>query len=165
MHTHATDGSSPSLGASVKQVSEQASRLMRLELELAQLELKQKASALGVGIGFVVGAVVFGLYALGFFFATIAAALATVVATWLAILIVAVFLLLVAVVLALLGRRSIQRGSPPVPKQAIEEAKVTSADAERRVMERTTDQVRSDIEADARAARRGGGRAYAALPT
>jgi uncharacterized membrane protein YqjE len=126
MRIHATNGGSPGLGAAVKQVSEHASRLMRLELELAQLELKQKASALGAGVGLMVGAAVFGLFALGFLLATFASALSNAVAMWLALLIVAVFVAIVATVLALLGRRSLQKGSPPVPKQAIEEAKITS---------------------------------------
>jgi hypothetical protein len=73
-----------------------------------------------------VGALVFALYTLGFLFATIAAALATFLATWLALLIVTVFLLLVAGILGLLAQRAIKRGSPPVPKQAIEEAKLTT---------------------------------------
>ena len=93
---------------------------------LALLELKQKAAALAVGIGLGVGAALFALFALGFAFATAAAALATVLATWLALLIVTGALLLLAGTLALLALRSIKSGVPPVPEQAIEEAKRTS---------------------------------------
>jgi hypothetical protein len=63
---------------------------------------------------------------LGFGLATIAAALATFLPTWLALLIVTGFLLLVGGILAFLALRSIRRGTPPVPKQAIREAKLTT---------------------------------------
>jgi hypothetical protein len=115
-----------SLGAAVKQVAEHASALFRLELELAQLELKRKVAALAVGIGLTLGAAVFGVFALGFLFATIAAALATVMATWLALLVVAVSLFVLAGVLGLVGLSMIRKGTPPVPEQAIHEAKITS---------------------------------------
>jgi uncharacterized membrane protein YqjE len=126
MPTPATNGQNASLGTAVKQVAEHASSLVRLELELASLELKKKAAALGVGLALVVGAVVFALYAVGFLFATITAGLATAMATWLALLIVTVFLLVVTAVLGLIGQRLIKKGTPPVPEQAIAEAKITS---------------------------------------
>jgi hypothetical protein len=65
-------------------------------------------------------------YAVGFLFATIAAALAIVVDTWLALLIVTLGLLAVAALLGLLARTLIKRGTPPVPELAIREAKLTS---------------------------------------
>lgn len=128
MPTRATSANgSVGLGAAVKEVSERASALVRLELELASLELKNKVAALGIGIGLAVGAAVFGLFALGFLLATAAAGLATFLDTWLALLIVALFLVVLTAVLGLLAQRSIKKGTPPVPKQAIEEAKMTTA--------------------------------------
>jgi hypothetical protein len=124
MHTQETE--SPGLGAAAKDVAEHASTIARLELELASLELKRKVGALGVGLALGFGALFFGLYALGFGFATVAAALATFLPTWLSLLLVTVFLLLVAGVLGLLAMRNIRRGTPPVPKQAIDEAKLTT---------------------------------------
>jgi uncharacterized membrane protein YqjE len=127
MPTHGTeDGRRPGLGRAVKEVSERVSSIVRLELQLASLELKGKVVALGVGIGLGVGAALFAVFGLGFLFATIAAALATFLATWLALLIVTLFLLVVAAVLGAFALRSIQRGTPPVPKQAIDEAKATT---------------------------------------
>ena len=127
MPTHVSEnGDNPGLGTAVKQVAEHASSLVRLELELASLELKRKLGALGVGIGLGLGAAAFGVFFLGFLFATVAAALATFLPTWLALLIVTLVLLLGAVVLGLLALRSIKRGTPPVPKQAIHEAKMTT---------------------------------------
>jgi Putative Actinobacterial Holin-X, holin superfamily III len=125
MHTHATD--EQTLGGAAKQVAEHASSLARLELELAAAELKAKGAALGMGAALGAGALFFVLYAIGFMFATIAAALATFLPTWLALLLVTVFLLLGAGVLGFLAMRSVQRGTPPLPKQAIEEAKMTTA--------------------------------------
>ena len=116
----------PGVAAAAKQVADHAKALVGLEVELASLELKQKLGSLGLGIGLLVGAVLVSLYALGFLFATVAAALATFLPTWLALLFVTLFLLLVVAVLAAIGIKRVQRGTPPVPKQAIEEAKRTA---------------------------------------
>ena len=114
------------VGEAAKHVADHAKALVGLELELASLELKRKLAALGLGIGLAIGAALFGLFALGFLLATAAAALALFLPTWLALLIVAVVLLLVAGILAALGLGRIKRGTPPVPEQAIREAKLTS---------------------------------------
>jgi protein-S-isoprenylcysteine O-methyltransferase Ste14 len=113
------------LGGAAKQVAEHASALARLELELAALELKTKVSALGVGIGLALGAVLFLLFAIGFLLATAAAALAIWLPTWAALLIVGVVLLVLVAVLGAIAARSFKKGTPPVPQQAIEEAKLT----------------------------------------
>jgi hypothetical protein len=127
MPTHATNANGQvGLGAAVKEVAERASALVRLELELASLELKQKVAALGVGIGLAIAAALVAVYAVGFLFATIAAALATFLATWLALLIVGLFLLVLAGALGALAISSIKKGTPPVPQQAIHEAKMTT---------------------------------------
>jgi len=130
MHTPASDRSAgngkPGVGAAAKQVAEHASSLARLELELAGVELKRKVSVLGVGIGLGVGAALLALYGLGFLLATIATALAIVLDTWLALLLVTLVLFGLAVVLGLLALGRIKRGSPPIPEQAIQEAKLTT---------------------------------------
>ena len=160
MPTRVAEPEQPGVGAAAKQVAEHASTLAKLELELAGLELKQKVGSLGAGLGLGIGAALLGLYALGFLFATIAAALsifldtwlalllvtagllalyavgflfatiavalALLVATWLALVIVTVGLLFGAGLLGLLAVRRIKRGTPPVPEQAIREAKLTS---------------------------------------
>jgi hypothetical protein len=128
MHTPGTEtaGQDASLGAAAKQVAEHASTLARLELELAKLEISRKVAALGKGIGLGVGAAFFAFFMLGFLLAAGAAALATTMKTWLALLIVAGGLLLLTGIFALLALRSIKKGTPPVPQQAILEAKLTS---------------------------------------
>jgi Flp pilus assembly protein TadB len=120
-----TRGTNGGVGEAAKQVAEHASTLARLEMELAQLELKTKVTNLGLGAGLLIGGGVFALFALGFGLATVAAALATVVSTWLALLIVTGAVVLVALVLVLVGRGRLKKGTPPVPEQAIEEAKLT----------------------------------------
>jgi hypothetical protein len=117
---------SPGFGPAAKQVAEHASALARLELELAALEVKRKIVSLGLGIGLGLGAAVFLVFMLGFAFATVAAALATAVSTWLALLIVTAGLLALAGLLGVLALGRIKRGTPPVPEQAIREAKLTT---------------------------------------
>lgn len=115
-----------SLGSAAKLVAEKASTIARLELELASMELKKKVAALGIGIGLALAAVAVGLYGIGFLFATIAAGLAEFMPVWLALAIVTAGLLFTTGILAFLAVRSIKRGTPPVPKQAIDEAKLTT---------------------------------------
>ena len=114
------------VGTAAKQVAEHASSLARLELELALLEVKGKVAALGIGIGMSIAAAIFGLFSLGFGLAAGAAALALVLPMWAALLIVFGVLALLAVVLLLVGLSVIKRGAPPVPEQAIREAKLTT---------------------------------------
>ena len=114
------------LGAAAKAVSERVSSIVRLEIQLAVSELKRKVVALGLGIGLLLGACLFLVFMLGFAFATVAAAFATFLSTWLALLIVTGILLALAGVLGFLGITSLAKGSPPVPEQAIEEAKLTT---------------------------------------
>jgi hypothetical protein len=123
MPTHAGERG---LGAAARAVSERVSSIVRLEIELAVSELKRKVVALGLGIGLLLGAGIFLLFMLGFAFATVAAALATVVSTWLALLIVTGILLAIAGLLGFLGVTSLAKGTPPVPEQAIAEAKLTT---------------------------------------
>jgi hypothetical protein len=126
MPTPETD-SHTGLGGLAKKVADRASSLVRLELELAALELKGKVTALGVGIGLAVGAAIVAVFGLGFLFATIAAALATFLSTWLALLIVTLGLFALTAVLGLLALAKIKKGTPPVPEQAIREAKLTTS--------------------------------------
>jgi hypothetical protein len=113
------------VGPAAKEVAEHASTLARLELELAALELKRKVATLGVGIGLVASAGVFLLFALGFGLTAAAAALALVVSTWAALLIVFGALVLFSLLLVLIGLSAIKKGTPPVPEQALEEARLT----------------------------------------
>jgi uncharacterized membrane protein YqjE len=127
MRTHETDGrETRGLGTAVKEVAERASAIVRLELELAAIELKRKIVALGVGIALAVGAAILLVFMLGFAFATVAAALATAMSTWLALLVTTGILLVLVAVLGVLALVKIRKGTPPLPEQAIREAKLTT---------------------------------------
>jgi len=127
MHTPGAETSrNGGVGGAAKQVAEHASSIARLEIELAALELKKKVTAFGIGIALALGAALAGLFMLGFLFATAAAALATFLATWLALLIVTVSLGALAGLLAMLALGRFKKGTPPIPEQAIHEAKLTS---------------------------------------
>ena len=89
------------------------------------IDWRKKVTSLGIGAGLFVGAAVLALFMVGFLFATLAAGLATFLPWWLALLIVTLLLGLLVATLALIGRSRIQKGSPPVPEQAIREAKLT----------------------------------------
>jgi hypothetical protein len=116
----------PGLGGAAKAVADRARSIVRLELQLAATELKRKVAALGIGIAMLVGAALFALFGLGFALATVTAAIATALSTWLALLIVTAGLFVLVGVLAVLGIGAIRKGSPPVPEQAIAEAKLTA---------------------------------------
>jgi len=113
------------VGAATKQVADHAIAIARLELKLAALELKNKAASFGVGIGLFVAAALFAFFALGFLLAAAAAGIATALPVWAALLIVGVALILLTAGLAMIGKQSVKSAVPPVPEQAIEEAKQT----------------------------------------
>ena len=117
---------SQSVGTAAKVVAERASSIVRLELELAAMELQRKVKALGLGLVFGLGAAVFLFFTIGFAFATIAAALATAMATWAALLIVTGALFLMVAVCGVLAIGRFKKGTPPLPEQAIREAKLTT---------------------------------------
>jgi uncharacterized membrane protein YqjE len=114
------------LGAAAGRVADHARRLVSLELELAKTELKRKLGAMALGIGLAVGAAIFGLLGVVLLVATVAAALALVLPVWAAVIIVGGAALLLAAILGGLAVRALRRGTPPVPQQAIHEARVTS---------------------------------------
>jgi len=126
MRTRETETGSQGLGAAAKTVAEHASSIVRLELELAAMELRRKIVAFGLGIGFAIGALILLLFVVGFALAAVAAAFATFLSTWLALLIVTGIVFAGAGFLGVLAVAAFRRGSPPVPKQAIHEAKLTS---------------------------------------
>jgi uncharacterized membrane protein YqjE len=127
MHTQETEhGSEHRLGPAAKNVAEHASALVRLELELASLELKRKLTSFARGIAFGLVAAVLLLFALGFGIGAAAAGIATATSTWLALLIVTGGLILLAALLGVLALRSLKKGTPPVPEQALREARLTT---------------------------------------
>jgi uncharacterized membrane protein YqjE len=115
-----SNGQSASVAELVNRLSEQTSRLARLEVELAKAELVQKGRRAGLGAGMFGGAGVFGLFALGALTAAAIIGLAQAVTPWLAALIVAAVLGGLAGSIALAGARTVAQAAPPIPEQTVE---------------------------------------------
>jgi hypothetical protein len=113
-------------GAIAREVTRHAASIARLELRLAIAELKEKSVSIALAVGLGMGAVILGLVGLAFAAATVAAAIGTVLPTWLADLIVSSGFIALAGLLAVIAVRSLKHATPPVPRQAIEEAKLTA---------------------------------------
>jgi hypothetical protein len=124
-----------SLSELVKQLSDQSTRLARMEVELAKAELQQKGKQIGIGAGAFGGAAFLGFFAFAAFTATLILALDQAVDAWLAALIVTVVYAAIAGVLALVGKQRVERGSPPVPERAIETTKEDVEAAKRGIKE------------------------------
>ncbi|SNS45004.1 Putative Holin-X, holin superfamily III [Geodermatophilus pulveris] len=116
-----------STGQLIGQLTEQISRLVRDEARLAQAEVTQKAKRLGIGAGLFGGAGLFAFLGLAVLVAAAVLALDLVLPAWLAALVVAVVLFAVAGVLALVGKKDVEKGAPPVPTQAIASTKADIA--------------------------------------
>ncbi|MGY1707849.1 phage holin family protein [Geodermatophilus sp. SYSU D00697] len=108
-----------STGQLIGQLTEQISRLVRDEARLAQAEVTQKAKRLGVGAGLFGGAGLFAFLGAAALVATAILLLDLALPAWAAALIVTVVLFAVAGVLALVGKKDVQKATPPVPTEAI----------------------------------------------
>src|SRR4051812_20466056 len=117
------------LGEIVTDVTTKAQLLVKEEIELAKAEVTAKVSKLAKGAGFFAGAGVLAVFGLIYFFHFLALGLADWLSlkVWVGYAIVTAVIFVVAGLLALLGFRSIKKGTPPVPEMAIEEAKKTKA--------------------------------------
>jgi hypothetical protein len=122
------DQSTQNIAATITDVSERASQLVREEIELAKAELNEKVSKLVRGAVVGVAAGVFVLTALVFALVGCAWLLyyylpgATYAYFW-GFFAMAVILLILAVAAGLIAARAVKRGSPPVPSMAIEQAR------------------------------------------
>lgn len=112
-----------STGELVKMMSEQVSVLIRDELKLAQVEMAGKGKQMALGAGMFGTSGVVAIYGVGCLLACAIIAISGVVAAWLAALIVGAALLASAAGAALLGRRRLQKATPPVPKEAVASVK------------------------------------------
>ncbi len=131
--TQLPPGQEHSTGELVKMVSEQLSVLVRDELKLAQLEMTGKGKQAAVGAGMFGASGLVAVYAVGCLLACAIIAISGVVAAWLAALIVGAALLAAAAGAALIGKRRLQRATPPVPEETMASVK---ADVEE-IKERT----------------------------
>ena len=113
------NGSDPTLGAIVNQLTTQVPELIRSEIRLAQAEVTEKGKRVGIGIGMFSGAGLMALYGFGTLLATIILVLSLLMDPWIAALIVTVVLFIVAGVLALLGKNQVQEATPFAPERAV----------------------------------------------
>ena len=114
-------------------VAEKSSTLVREEIELAKAEIADKVGKIlrGSVVGIAAGA--FAFLALILIMEGIAWLLAEEVFdgnAWPGFFVEAAVFLLIAAAAGLFAYRSVQAGAPPVPEQAIEEAKLTKATLE-----------------------------------
>jgi uncharacterized membrane protein YqjE len=128
------DPSQKSVSELVFDVSERTSSLVREEIELAKAEIREKVNKLirGSVVGVVAG--VFAFLALILAMHGVAWLLNDLVfddKPWPGFLVEAALFLIVAAIAGLVAFRAFQAGAPPVPEQAIEEAKRTRAMLER----------------------------------
>jgi Flp pilus assembly protein TadB len=107
----------------VKLLSEQVSVLVRNEMKLTQLEMTRKGKQAGTGAGMMGGGGLLALYGVACLIACAVIAIAGVISAWLAALIVGVALLAVAAVAALLGKKRLQKATPPVPRESVARVK------------------------------------------
>jgi len=114
------------VGELVFDVSERVSTLVREEIELAKAEISEKIQALLRGGAVGIAAGVFALMGLAMAmhaFAWLLNDLFFEDNLWIGFAIEALFWFIVAAVAGLFAYRSFQKGSPPTPDLAIEEAK------------------------------------------
>jgi uncharacterized membrane protein YqjE len=112
-----------STGELVKQLSQDASTLVRKEVELARAELTEKGKKAGSGAGMFGGAGMFAAGAFGALSATLILLLAEAMDAWVAALIVTAVWGAVATVLALQGKQKVEEAGPPQPEQTVETVK------------------------------------------
>jgi uncharacterized membrane protein YqjE len=116
------------LGELVFDVAEGMSGLVREEIQLAKAEVSEKAGKIARGAAVGIAAGVFAFLALILVMEGIAWLLNEEVfngKTWPGFFIEAAAFLLIAALAGLLAYKAVKAGSPPVPEQAIEEAKLT----------------------------------------
>jgi uncharacterized membrane protein YqjE len=124
------------VGELVFDVTERASTLIREEIELAKTEVSEKVGKLLRGSAVGVAAGVFAFLALILVMEGIAWLLNEEVfdgKAWPGFFVEAAAFLLVAALAGYIAYRAVRAGSPPVPEQAIEEAKRTKEMLEREV--------------------------------
>jgi uncharacterized membrane protein YqjE len=117
-----------SVGELVVDVAEKSSTLVREEIELAKTEVSEKVGKLLRGSVVGIAAGVFAFLALILVMEGVAWLLAEEVFdgnAWPGFFVEAAVFLLIAALAGLIAYRAVQAGAPPMPEQAIEEAKLT----------------------------------------
>ena len=114
------------VGCAAKEVVDRVRSIVRLEIELALLEIKTKLTRIGVGIGFGAGAAVVAVFALGFLSRRSRPRSRSAIRSGRRCSIVGVVAARDRGVARLPGACARSAGAPPMPEEAIEEAKLTT---------------------------------------
>jgi len=109
-----------SVGELVHDLSQQTSQLVREEMALAKAELQEKGKHAGLGIGLFSGAGLLAFFGGACLIATAILALSLAMPSWLAALVVTLVLFAAAGAAALVGKKQVQRATPPKPEQTID---------------------------------------------
>lgn len=112
----------------LNRLTEQSTMLVRDEVALAKLEMTEKANRLGLGAGLFSAAGVLSFFGAATLIAAAVLGLAEGLPAWLSALIVALVLFLAAGIAALVGKKRIEEGTPPLPTEAIENVKLDLAE-------------------------------------
>lgn len=117
------------MGELVLDVSERVSILVREEIELAKAEVTEKVTHLAKGSVVGIAAGIFVIFAIAMLMQfgawLINDLLGVESAVWAGFGLMTVLFLIIAAIAAMIAQRAVQRGAPPAPTMAIEEAKVT----------------------------------------
>jgi len=122
------------IGDLVVEVTESASTLVREEIELAKAEISEKVGKIARGSAVAAAAGVFAFLALILIMHGFAWVLNEELfdgKTWPGFFIEGALFLLIAALAGFIASRALKAGAPPVPEQAIEEAKLTKEMLER----------------------------------
>ncbi len=117
------DATGQSTAALIRQASEQVAHLIRDEMRLLRIEMNEKRKRATKGASMLGAAAVIVLYAITVLLAAAVFGLATVLPMWLSALIIGGVMLVIAVILLLIGRSSLKKAVPPVPKDTMDSLK------------------------------------------
>ncbi|RSM57906.1 hypothetical protein DMH03_26565 [Amycolatopsis sp. WAC 01376] len=117
--THRKPSGEKSVGELVSDLSDEVKHLVRDEMRLAVFELQKKGKKMGTGAGLFGAAGIFALFGLATLIAAAVLALALVMPAWLAAVVTGAALLLIGGISALIGKKEVTSGTPPVPEEAI----------------------------------------------
>lgn len=123
MTTVEDDPRTQSTAELVKQLSRQASALLRQEIELAKTEMREKAVDASTGAAAFTGAAIAALLALGALTAFLILALDGAMPAWAAALCVTALWAVIAAALGVYGRERLRDAGRPVPEKTVETLK------------------------------------------
>ena len=123
LHSERAELRNRGTGELVRDLSAQASRLVRHEVELAKAEMTEKGKKAALAAGMLGGAAVAALLMLGSLTACLIVALALALSAWAAALVVTVLWGVIAGVLVVQGRAKLEETGKPVPEKTVETLK------------------------------------------